>query len=226
MPPIRGEWEKALSEEFKKDYYIALYKKLLTEYKEHTIFPPKQDIFNAYHYTPLEKVKVVIIGQDPYHDFGQAHGLCFSVQKGVDIPPSLANIYEELRNELGCYIPDNGYLCKWADQGVFLLNAVLTVRAHHAGSHQRIGWEEFTDATIRILNEQDRPIVFMLWGNFAISKKALLNNPKHLILTAPHPSPLSAYRGFFGCGHFKKANEFLTENGQGKIDWQIENVNC
>ena len=225
MPPITGEWEKALKEEFSKEYYINLYKKLLDEYKNHTVFPPKQDLFNAYHFTPLENVKVVILGQDPYHDVGQAHGLCFSVQKGIEIPPSLKNIYEELNRELGCYIPDNGYLEKWARQGVFLLNAVLTVRAHSPQSHQGIGWEKFTDATIRILNEQNRPIVFMLWGKSAISKKEILNNPNHLILTAPHPSPLSAYRGFFDCGHFKKANDFLRENGLSEIDWQIENVN-
>lgn len=223
MPPITGEWEKALKEEFSKEYYINLYKRLLDEYKNYTVFPSKQDLFNAFHYTPLEEVKVVILGQDPYHDFGQAHGLCFSVQKGIEIPPSLKNIYEELNKELGCYIPDNGYLEKWARQGVFLLNTVLTVRAHNPQSHQSIGWEQFTDAAIRILNNQDRPIVFMLWGKSAISKKELLNNPKHLVLCAPHPSPLSAYRGFFGCGHFKTANEFLRKNNLSEIDWQIEN---
>lgn len=225
MPPITGEWEKALSGEFSKEYYVNLYKRLLTEYRQFQVFPPKQDIFNAFHYAPLENIKVVILGQDPYHDIGQAHGLCFSVQKGIEAPPSLKNIYQELHDELGCYIPDNGYLEKWARQGVFLLNAVLTVRAHNPQSHQGIGWEQFTDAAIKILNEQDRPIVFMLWGKSAINKKDLLNNPKHLILTAPHPSPLSAYRGFFGCGHFKAANEFLKQNGLEEIDWQIENTN-
>ena len=225
MPPIAGEWEKALSGEFSKEYYVNLYKRLLTEYRQFQVFPPKQDIFNAFHYAPLENIKVVILGQDPYHDVGQAHGLCFSVQKGIEVPPSLKNIYQELHDELGCYIPDNGYLEKWARQGVFLLNAVLTVRAHNPQSHQGIGWEQFTDAAIKILNEQDRPIVFMLWGRSAINKKDLLNNPKHLILTAPHPSPLSAYRGFFGCGHFKAANEFLKQNGLEEIDWQIENTN-
>ena len=225
MPPIAGEWEKALSGEFSKEYYVNLYKRLLTEYRQFQVFPPKQDIFNAFHYAPLENIKVVILGQDPYHDVGQAHGLCFSVQKGIEAPPSLKNIYQELHDELGCYIPDNGYLEKWARQGVFLLNAVLTVRAHNPQSHQGIGWEQFTDAAIKILNEQDRPIVFMLWGRSAINKKDLLNNPKHLILTAPHPSPLSAYRGFFGCGHFKAANEFLKQNGLEEIDWQIENTN-
>ncbi|MCR4648474.1 MAG: uracil-DNA glycosylase [Lachnospiraceae bacterium] len=224
MPPITGEWEKALKGEFDKEYYIELYRKLLSEYKEHTVYPPKQDIFNAFHYTPLENVKVVILGQDPYHDAGQAHGLCFSVRKGVGIPPSLENIYKELHDELGCCIPDNGYLEKWARQGVFLLNTVLTVRAHSPQSHQGIGWEKFTDAAIKVLNEQDRPIVFMLWGRSAIAKKAILDNPRHLILTAPHPSPLSAYRGFFGCNHFITANKFLKENGLAEIDWQIESA--
>ena len=225
MPPITGEWEKALKSEFNKEYYVNLYKKLLTEYRQYQIFPPKQDIFNAFHYAPLENIKVVILGQDPYHDIGQAHGLCFSVQKGIEAPPSLKNIYQELHDELGCYIPDNGCLEKWAKQGVFLLNAVLTVRAHNPQSHQGIGWEQFTDEAIKILNEQDRPIVFMLWGKSAINKKVYLDNPKHLILTAPHPSPLSAYRGFFGCGHFKAANDFLKQNGLEEIDWQIENTN-
>lgn len=224
MPPITGEWEKALKPEFDKDYYKKLYKSLVSEYGKYEIFPPKQEIFNAYHYAPLEKIKVVILGQDPYHDVGQAHGLCFSVRENVAIPPSLENIYKELHDDLGCYIPNNGYLNKWASQGVFLLNAVLTVRAHRAGSHKDIGWEQFTDATIRVLNEQDRPIVFLLWGNFAISKKELLDNPNHLVLTAPHPSPLSAYRGFFGCKHFSLANEFLKTHGETEIDWQIDNI--
>lgn len=224
MPPITGEWEKALKPEFEKEYYINLYKKLVEEYKTHTVYPCKSDIFNAFHMTPLENVKVVILGQDPYHGPGQAHGLCFSVRQGIDIPPSLENIYKELSNELGCFIPNNGYLNKWASQGVFMLNAVLTVRAHCPQSHQGIGWEKFTDSAIKILNEQDRPIVFMLWGSSAIKKQALLDNPKHLILTAPHPSPLSAYRGFFGCNHFVQANNFLKEHNLGEIDWQIDNI--
>lgn len=222
MPPISGEWGEALKGEYSKEYYRNLYAKLLNEYSKYKVFPPKQEIFNAFHYTPLEKVKVVILGQDPYHDDGQAHGLCFSVKEGVEIPPSLVNIYKEIHDDLGCDIPNNGCLYKWADQGVFMLNAVLTVRAHNPQSHQNIGWEHFTDKAIEILNEQDRPIVFMLWGRSAINKKELLNNPKHLVLTAPHPSPLSAYRGFFGCKHFSKANEFLRENGLDEIDWQIE----
>ena len=174
--------------------------------------------------TPLSDVKVVIIGQDPYHGDGQAHGLCFSVKPDVETPPSLVNMYKELNSDLGCYIPNNGYLIKWAKQGVLMLNTVLTVRAHQANSHRGIGWEEFTDAAIRILNEQDRPIVYLLWGKPAQMKKNMLNNPKHLILEAPHPSPLSAYRGFFGCQHFSKTNTFLTENGLEPIDWQIENI--
>ena len=169
-------------------------------------------------------MKVVILGQDPYHGDGQAEGLCFSVKPGIDIPPSLMNIYKELHDDCGCYIPNNGSLVKWAKEGVLLLNTVLTVRAHQANSHQGIGWEEFTDAAIRILDEQDRPIVFLLWGRPAQMKKAMLNNPKHLILEAPHPSPLSAYRGFFGCGHFSQTNRFLKANGLDPIDWQIENL--
>lgn len=197
---------------------------VMDEYKHHLVFPPADDVFNAYALTPLKDVKVVIIGQDPYHNNGQAHGLCFSVRPEVDIPPSLVNIYKELHDDLGCYIPNNGYLVKWAKQGVLLLNTVLTVRAHQANSHRGIGWEEFTDATIRILNEQDRPIVFILWGAPAQRKKAMLNNPAHLILEAPHPSPLSAYRGFFGSRPFSKTNDFLIKNHLEPIDWQIENI--
>ena len=170
------------------------------------------------------KVKVVILGQDPYHGDGQAHGLCFSVQPQVAIPPSLENIYKELQDDLGCYIPNNGYLEKWAKQGVLLLNTVLTVRAHQANSHRGIGWEQFTDAAIKILNQQDRPIVFILWGRPAQQKKAMLNNPHHLILEAPHPSPLSAYRGFFGSKPFSQTNRFLEDHGVAPIDWQIENI--
>lgn len=224
MPPITNDWVKPLSTEFKKPYYRDLYRTVLTEYRTHKVYPAPDDIFNAFHLTPLANVKVVILGQDPYHNDGQAHGLCFSVKPDVDIPPSLQNIYQELHDELGCKIPNNGYLVKWAQQGVLLLNTVLTVRAHQAFSHQGIGWEQFTDAVIRIVNEQDRPIVFLLWGGPARKKKAMLNNPKHLILEAPHPSPLSAYRGFFGCGHFKKTNEFLAAHGLEPIDWQIEDV--
>ncbi len=223
MGAITNDWAEPLSEEFKKPYYAALYKKVREEYNTRQIFPDANDIFNAFHFTPLHQVKVVILGQDPYHNVGQAHGLCFSVKPDVEIPPSLVNIYQELKDDLGCYIPNNGYLEKWAREGVMLLNTVLTVRAHQANSHQGIGWEEFTNAAIRILNEQDRPIVYMLWGKPAQSKIPMLTNPRHLILKAPHPSPLSAYRGFFGCRHFSQANEFLEKNGIAPIDWQIEN---
>lgn len=224
MSAIENDWLEPLSGEFKKDYYKELYLKVREEYTNSIVFPPADDIFNAFNYTPLSKVKVVIIGQDPYHGEGQAHGLCFSVKQGIEAPPSLVNIYKELHDDCGCYIPNNGYLKKWADQGVLLLNNVLTVRAHMANSHKDIGWEKFTDAVIRVLNEQDRPIVFLLWGSFAQKKCAALNNPKHLLLSAPHPSPLSVYRGFWGCKHFSKTNEFLINNGIEPIDWQIENI--
>ena len=223
MAAISNDWLGPLSAEFKKPYYAALYRKIKEEYTDHVVYPPADQIFSAFHLTPLSEVKVLILGQDPYHEPGQAEGLCFSVSPGTDIPPSLQNIYKELQDDLGCYIPNNGYLEKWARQGVLLLNTVLTVRAHQANSHKGIGWEEFTDAAIRVLNEQDRPIVFMLWGSPARAKKAMLNNPKHLILEAPHPSPLSAYRGFFGCKHFSKCNSFLIMHGIDPIDWQIEN---
>ena len=224
MPGISNDWLEVMRPEFSKPYYGSLYKKVSDEYRTQTIFPPQDCIFNAFHLTPLSRVKAVILGQDPYHNAGQAHGLSFSVQPGTDIPPSLVNIYKELHDDLGCFIPNNGYLKKWADEGVLLLNAVLTVRAHQANSHKDIGLEEFTDAAIRAVNTQDRPIVFMLWGAPAGRKAALLNNPKHLILKAPHPSPLSAYRGFFGCRHFSKANDFLQKNGVEPVDWQIENI--
>ena len=224
MGAISNDWLGPLTPEFKKPYYANLYQKIREEYITRQIFPDSEDIFNAFSLTPLSEVKVVILGQDPYHNVGQAHGLCFSVKPEVEIPPSLVNIYQELNSDLGCYVPDNGYLVKWAKQGVLLLNTVLTVRAHEANSHRGIGWEEFTDAAIRILNEQDRPIVFMLWGRPAQMKKAMLNNPKHLVLEAPHPSPLSAYRGFFGCRHFSRANAFLEDHGLSPIDWQIENI--
>lgn len=224
MGAISNDWLGPLTPEFKKPYYAKLYRTIREEYTTRQIFPDSEDIFNAFSLTPLSEVKVVILGQDPYHNVGQAHGLCFSVKPEVEIPPSLVNIYQELNSDLGCYVPDNGYLVKWAKQGVLLLNTVLTVRAHEANSHRGIGWEEFTDAAIRILNEQDRPIVFMLWGRPAQMKKAMLNNPKHLVLEAPHPSPLSAYRGFFGCRHFSRANAFLEDHGRSPIDWQIENI--
>ncbi|MDO4617400.1 MAG: uracil-DNA glycosylase [Lachnospiraceae bacterium] len=223
MPPIQGSWAAALKDEFKKPYYRELFEKVSSEYHTRVIYPPAEDLFNAFHFTPLEQVKVVILGQDPYHGEGQAHGLCFSVKPGVDIPPSLVNIYKELESDLGCYIPNNGYLEKWARQGVLMLNTVLTVRAHQAHSHKDIGWEQFTDAAIRVLAQQDRPMVFVLWGKPAQAKKAMITNPRHLILEAPHPSPLSAYRGFFGSRPFSKINRYLQENGLEPVDWQIEN---
>ena len=221
---INNDWLTAVSDEFKKPYYKELFEFVKREYANNVIYPPAEDIFNAFHFTPLSKVKVVILGQDPYHNEHQAHGLSFSVLPGNDTPPSLQNMYKELQSDLGCYIPNNGYLKKWADQGVLMLNTVLTVRAHNANSHQGHGWELFTDAIIRAVNEQDRPIVFLLWGAPAGKKASMLNNPKHLVLKAPHPSPLSAYRGFFGCKHFSKTNEFLVANGLEPIDWQIENI--
>ena len=221
---IDNDWLEPLSAEFKKPYYASLYRFVNSEYNTHTIYPKKQDVFAAYDRTPLASVKVLILGQDPYHEPGQAHGLCFSVNPGIDIPPSLVNIYKELHDDIGCYIPNNGYLVKWADQGVMLLNTVLTVRAHAANSHQNKGWEQFTDATIAALNKQDRPIVFMLWGRSAQQKASMLDNPKHLVLKAAHPSPLSAYKGFLGCKHFSKANDFLSGQGIEPIDWQIENI--
>ena len=223
MAAISNDWLAPLTPEFAKPYYRELYKKVKEEYATHMIFPPSNEVFSAFELTPLADVKVVILGQDPYHNVGQAHGLCFSVKPDVEIPPSLVNIYKELHDDLGCYIPNNGYLVKWAKQGVLMLNTVLTVRAHQANSHRGIGWEEFTNAAIRVLNEQDRPIVFILWGSPAQRKKEMLINPKHLILEAPHPSPLSAYRGFFGSKPFSQTNAFLEKNGLTPIDWQIEN---
>ncbi|MCD8120315.1 MAG: uracil-DNA glycosylase [Lachnospiraceae bacterium] len=221
MPPITNDCLQPLQPEFEKPYYLELYRRVAREYERGDVFPPKDDIFNAFHFTNFKDVKVVILGQDPYHGEGQAHGLCFSVRPEVDIPPSLVNIYKELQSDLGCRIPNNGYLKEWADQGVLLLNTVLTVHAHEANSHKGIGWEQFTDAAIRALNGENRPIVFLLWGRPAQMKHAMLNNPNHLILEAPHPSPLSAHRGFFGCRHFSKANRFLEEHGVEPVNWQI-----
>ena len=224
MGAIDNDWLKVIGDEFKKPYYTQLYRFVKEEYTNYVIYPNADDIFNAFHFTPLKDVKVVILGQDPYHNVGQAHGLCFSVKPEVDIPPSLVNIYQELQEDVGCKIPNNGYLEKWARQGVLMLNTVLTVRAHQAGSHQGKGWEQFTDAVIEAVNAQDRPIVFILWGKPAQMKKKMLTNPNHLILEAPHPSPLSAYRGFFGSKPFSQANAFLERHGLEKIDWQIEDI--
>jgi len=221
---IQNDWLEPLRPEFQKPYYRALYNKVKSEYESRQIFPPADKLFSAFELTPLHEVKAVILGQDPYHNDGQAHGLCFSVNPGVDTPPSLLNIYKELQDDLGLKIPNNGCLIPWARQGVLLLNTVLTVRAHQAFSHRGIGWEEFTDAAIRALDREDRPIVFMLWGRPAGEKAAMLHNPAHLILKAAHPSPLSAYKGFFGCRHFSKCNAFLEANGQTPIDWQIPDI--
>jgi uracil-DNA glycosylase len=224
MSAIANDWTEKLSPEYKKPYYRTLFDFVSREYETHVIYPPSSDIFNAFHYSSFKDTRVVILGQDPYHEPGQANGLCFSVKPPVDIPPSLQNIYKELHDDVGCYIPDNGDLTKWASQGVLLLNTVLTVRAHAANSHAGHGWEEFTDAALKALNEKDTPVVFLLWGAPAGRKAELITNPKHLILKSPHPSPLSAYRGFFGCRHFSKTNEFLEKNGLTPIDWQIESL--
>ena len=222
MAMITNEWLPYIKPEFEKDYYKELFQFVSDEYSKYVIYPKAEDIFNAFHLTPADKVKVVILGQDPYHNENQAHGLSFSVPMSQkDIPPSLQNIYKELNADVGITIPNHGYLEKWAKQGVLLLNTVLTVRAHQANSHQNRGWEQFTDAIIHTLNEMDRPIVYLLWGKPAQTKASMLNNPKQLVLKAPHPSPLSAYRGFFGCKHFSKTNEFLIKNGIEPIDWQV-----
>ena len=224
MAMITNDWLTALGGEFHKPYYRQLFEFVKNEYNTTVVFPPADDIFNAFHLTPLSKVKVVILGQDPYHNVGQAHGLCFSVKPDVEIPPSLVNIYQELHDDLGCYIPNNGYLVKWAEQGVLMLNTVLTVRAHMANSHHGKGWEEFTDAAIRVLAEERENLVFILWGSYAQKKGAFIDRNKHLVLSSAHPSPLSAYNGFFGNKHFSKTNEFLVANGLEPIDWQIENI--
>jgi len=221
---LKNDWKDYLSSEFDKDYYKNLRNFLKAEYNSNVIYPNMYDIFNALHFTSYADTKVVILGQDPYHGPKQAHGLSFSVNPGVKTPPSLVNIYKELHSDLNCYIPNNGYLKKWADQGVLLLNTVLTVRAGEANSHKNKGWESFTTQVIKTLNEKETPIVFILWGNNAISKESLITNPKHLIIKSVHPSPLSASRGFFGSKPFSKTNEFLISTNQKPIDWQIENI--
>lgn len=224
MVTLGNDWDSLLEEEFKKDYYIKLRGFLKYEYQNYNVHPDMYDIFNALKWTSYKDTKVVILGQDPYHEINQAHGLAFSVKVGVKIPPSLVNIYKELNSELGLYVPNNGYLEKWARQGVMLLNASLTVRDGLANSHRNKGWEIFTDSIIDRLNKRDDPVIFLLWGNNAREKQKLITNPKHFVLSAAHPSPLSASRGFFGCGHFKKTNELLCSMGKDPIDWQIENV--
>ncbi len=224
MVSLGNDWDEILKDEFKKEYYLKLREFLKIEYSNHLIHPDMYDIFNALKWTAYKDTKAVILGQDPYHEVGQAHGLAFSVRAGVKIPPSLLNMYKELKNELGLYIPNNGYLEKWAHQGVLLLNSSLTVRDGLANSHRGKGWEIFTNTVIEKLNEREDPIVFLLWGNNAREKAQLITNSKHYVLTAAHPSPLSASRGFFGCGHFKKTNEILLNLGKTQIDWQIDNI--
>jgi uracil-DNA glycosylase len=217
-------WNEINNVEKQKPYFTNLNQFVNNEYQAGTCYPPYEKIFDAIKLTPYENVKCVILGQDPYHEPNQAMGLSFSVMPGVTIPRSLQNIYKELHDELGCYIPNNGDLTSWANQGVLLLNSVLSVRAHQAASHSGHGWETYTDALLTALNKKDEPIVFMLWGKFAKSKKSLITNPKHLILESTHPSPFSASYGFFGCGHFKSCNNFLVAHGKTPIDWQIKNI--
>lgn len=223
MKLIGNDWDTILEKEFEKDYYKNLRIFLNNEYSNQTIFPPAKDIYNALRITPYNEVKVLILGQDPYHEENQAHGLAFSVNKGIQIPPSLLNIYKELNSDLNTYIPDNGYLIKWAKQGVLLLNTVLTVEAHKANSHKGKGWEILTDAIISSLNNKEY-MVYILWGRNARNKTKLITNPNHLILESAHPSPLSAYNGFFGSKPFSKTNEYLIKNNLSPIDWQIENI--
>ena len=221
MVNIGNDWDEILKGEFEKEYYLKLREFLKQEYFTRKIFPNMYDIFNALKYTPYNNVKAVIIGQDPYHGEGQAHGLCFSVREGIEKPPSLKNIFKELHDDTGFIEPENGTLTKWAEDGVLLLNAVLTVREGQANSHQGKGWEIFTDTVISHLNKREKPMVFILWGRNARNKKNLITNPAHKILEAAHPSPLSAYNGFFGCKHFSKCNEFLRSIGKEEIDWKI-----
>lgn len=221
---FKNDWQDLLADELEAEYYKKLRQILISEYKAHTVHPDKHDIFNALHHTAYQDVKVVILGQDPYHGPGQAHGLSFSVKPGVSPPPSLVNIFKELESDLGCTVPNNGYLMKWADQGVLLLNTVLTVRGGEPNSHKSLGWTRFTDHIITLLNQRETPMVFILWGKNAQDKKSLITDPSHLILQSVHPSPLSSYRGFFGSRPFSKANGFLEKQGLSSIDWQIENL--
>jgi uracil-DNA glycosylase len=219
---VEKSWEKHLKSEFDKSYMKDLKTFLKAEYDAgKTIYPSKSEYFAAFDHTPLDDVKVVILGQDPYHGPGQAHGLCFSVKPGVKTPPSLVNIYKEIKQDLGISNPDHGYLINWAEQGVLLLNSVMTVEKGQAASHRNKGWEKFTDRVIEVLNEREKPMVFILWGSYAQKKGAIVDDKKHLVLKGPHPSPLSAHRGFFGCKHFSKANDFLIKNGQAPIDWEL-----
>lgn len=221
MVNLGNDWDEILKEEFEKEYYLKIRRILASEYKKYRVFPDMYDIFNALKYTPYKEVKAVIIGQDPYHEVGQAHGLSFSVKRGVPLPPSLQNIYKELQSDLGIDPPAHGELVDWAKRGVLLLNATLTVREGMANSHQSIGWQIFTDRVISLLNQSQKPIAFLLWGSYARQKSVLITNPIHKIFTSAHPSPLSAYRGFFGSKPFSKINAFLEESGRSPIDWQI-----
>ncbi len=221
-PHIEESWKKILEVEFQSDYFAELKEFLVAEREKHAVYPPGSQIFNAFKYTPFKDVQVVIIGQDPYHGNGQAHGLCFSVPYGIKPPPSLVNIFKELNADLGIPVPNHGNLEKWAKQGVMLLNATLTVRANQAGSHQGKGWEQFTDAVIKKLSEERVGLVYILWGKFAQAKESLIDTGKHYVLKAAHPSPFSAYNGFFGCKHFSKTNELLKRHGLPEIDWKLE----
>jgi len=220
-PVIEESWKEKLIDEFSAAYFSQLKAFLLEEKSSHTVYPPGSQIFNAFNFTPFNKVKVVILGQDPYHGPGQAHGLCFSVPEGIKQPPSLQNIFKEINQDLSIPIPQHGNLEKWTRQGVLLLNATLTVRAKQAGSHQNKGWEQFTDAAIKKLSDERENLVFLLWGNYAIAKKEIIDSSRHLILTSPHPSPFSVHRGFFGNKHFSKTNAYLREQGIGEIDWRV-----
>lgn len=220
-PNIEESWKKMLESEFLSSYFLSLKNFLVEEKRQYAIFPPGKLIFNAFNLTPFDKVKVVLLGQDPYHNIGQAHGLCFSVPQGIPHPKSLINIFKELHDDVGVGIPKSGNLEKWAKQGVFLLNATLTVRAHQAGSHQNKGWEQFTDAVISSISRNKEGVVFLLWGNYAQAKEILIDKSKHLVLKTVHPSPLSASRGFFGCKHFSKANQYLVQKGQQPIHWDL-----
>lgn len=224
MVNFGNKWDSLLKEEFQEEYYQKLRTFLITEYRTKTIYPDMYHIFEAMKATDYDDVKVVILGQDPYYEPNQAHGMAFSVQPGVRIPPSLFNIYKELSSQLGLTIPNHGYLMKWAKQGVLLLNAVLTVERGKANSHKNMGWEQFTDRVIQLVNAKEKPVVFLLWGSNAIAKAKMIDTKKHLVLTSPHPSPLSAYRGFFGNGHFLTTNEFLKQKYSQVIDWQIDDI--
>ena len=221
---IEDSWKARLQDEFDKPYFAALTQFVRNEYAAGTVYPPGREMFAAFDACPFDDVRVVILGQDPYHEPGQAHGLCFSVNDGVQFPPSLVNIFKEIESDLGRPMPSSGNLMRWAKQGVLLLNATLTVRAHQAGSHQNKGWEEFTDIVIKRLSEREKPVIFILWGNNAKKKLSLIDRRRHYALMSAHPSPLSASRGFFGCNHFAEANRILKENGEEPIDWQIENI--